>query len=129
MGRHSGNNGVVRVGSNAIGGLVGWDISETAGTIDTTAIGDLAKEKVADIPEWKGSIKMNADYDAGANQTLRAGDTIAFEGYSEGNTTGKTYYSGQAIVTSNGKDVPFGGVVTRQYDFEGTGVLTVAVVA
>ncbi|MFY0619023.1 hypothetical protein [Shimia sp.] len=128
MGRHSGNNGVVKLGPTAVVALTGWDLDETAGTIDVTAIGDTSRRIVPDISEWKGSIKMNADHGADG-QTLRAGDVVAFEGYTEGDASGKYFYSGSILITSNGVDAPFKGAVTRSYSFEGDGALSIAQVA
>ena len=128
MSRHSGNNGIARLGAAVVAHLTGWDIEETAGVIDITAIGDGSRRLVPDISEWKGSIKMNLDHGADG-QTLRAGDAVAFEGYSEGDDSGKTYYSGNIVITSMGVDSPFKGGVTRTYSFEGDGDLSVAVVA
>lgn len=128
MARHNGNNGTVTLGGSAVIALTGWDIDETAGTTDTTACGDTSKNHLSDLPEWKGSVKMNADHGA-TGQTLRAGDSVAFEGYSEGDAVGKTFYSGTITITSAGLDTALGSTVTRSYSFEGNGDLSIEVVS
>lgn len=126
MGRHTGKNGVVKLGGDTLVALTGFDIDETVGTQDVTACGDPAEVHATDIPGWSGSIKMNVEHGE-AGQTLRAGDAIQFEGYSEGAAAGKTYYSGPATIESMKFQSEVRGVVTREYSIKGNGPLTMAV--
>lgn len=128
MARHNGKNGIVTLDSGAVAALTGWDIEETVDTTDLTAAGDAWKDHDTGIPEWKGSIRMNADHGA-AGQGLRAGTVLDFEGYTEGDDVGKTYFSGSITITSVGLDSPFEGAVTRNYSFMGKGALSIATVA
>ena len=127
MARHSGKNGLVKLAAGAVVALTGWDIEESVSTIDLTAVGDSSKSHTTDIGGWSGSIKMNADH-AAAGQTLRAGDSVAFEGYTEGSAVGKTFFSGTITILTHGVDSPMDGAVTRSYSFEGNGDLTIAAV-
>jgi hypothetical protein len=77
---------------------------------------------------WSGSITLRLDHAAGANQTLRAGDIVAFEGYSEGAATGKTFYSGDVMISSHGVSSPHDGAAERTYSIRGKGSLTIATV-
>lgn len=125
--RHSGKNGTVKLASGAVTALTGWDIEETANKVALTAAGDAWASYDGTFNEWKGTIKVNLDHED-ANQGIRAGDTIAFEGYTEGDATGKTYYSGSIFIDSVSVDAPFDGAVTRSYGFTGAGALTRATV-
>jgi hypothetical protein len=128
MARHSGKNGVVKLGGDAVVALTGWDIEESVSTTETTACGDTSKQHDSLIPGWSGSIKMNADHGADGHN-LRAGASLAFEGYTEGDASGKTYYSGTITLTSSGVDSPYDGTVTTSYSFEGNGDLDIATVS
>jgi hypothetical protein len=74
-------------------------------------------------------LAVRLDHEAGANQTPRAGDELEIEMYSDGSTTGKTFYSGSVIVTDHGVDLTYDGEVARKYSFIGNGALDVAEVA
>lgn len=130
MARHSGKDGLVKLNGGSqvtVAGLTGWDISETIATTPSDAAGDDWTSPLGTQKSWSGSIKMRLDHGA-AGQTFRAGDTLAFEGYTEGDASGKTYYSGNILLTSHGLDSPFDGTVEREYSFEGVGALSSAAV-
>jgi len=127
MARHSGKNGKVKMGTDFVAALTGWDIDEQAETHDTTSMGDTSDNHVVGFSSWSGSIKMNADHGSDG-QDVRAGDELAFEGYSEGDGAGKTYYSGNISVTGLKLQTEVKGTVTREYSFQGNGDLTVATV-
>lgn len=128
MARHTGKNGKVKNGTSVIDGLVSFDITEKVGTQDLSAAGDPWRSHDTTIKEWSGSITLRLDHAAAANQILRAGDSIGFEGYTEGDAAGKTYLSGTATVTDHGVEVSFEGEVARKYSIMGNGALDVAVV-
>jgi predicted secreted protein len=74
---------------------------------------------------WSGSMTFRADHDAAANQTLRAGDVFTFQGYTEGDAVGKTYYEGLVRITDHGISSPHDNAVERTYSFTGKGALTI----
>jgi hypothetical protein len=126
MARHSGKNAIVKNGTAVIDGLVNFDIEETISDIDLTAAGDSWQSHDTGIPGWTMSFSLKLDHDAAANQTLRAGDTITFQGYTEGDATGKTYWSGTATVLSHKQGAAFEGEATREYSCKGKGALSSA---
>lgn len=127
MGRHTGKNGTVTLGDGAVVAVTGFDIEETVGTTDFTAAGDSWRTHGTTFKEWSGTVNMLADWGA-TGQDLRAGDEVAFEGYTEGNSSGRTYLSGTCTIASHGVDSPFDGNVTRTYSIEGQGELSVETV-
>lgn len=127
MARHSGKNGSVKLGAATVIALRSWDIEETVGEADLTAAGDEWETHQTLQKSWSGNISMVLDH-AAAGQTVRAGDSLAFEGYTETEAQGVTYYSGTISITSHGVDSPYDGTVTRTYAFKGNGALTSAVV-
>ena len=126
MARHSGKNGIVKFGGTAVGSLVSWDIEETSGEVDLTAAGDTWETHDTTYKSWSGSVTVRLDHEAAGNQTPRAGDTVAFNGYTEGDAVGKKYFSGNATVVSHTADSPHDGPVMRTYRLKGNGALTVA---
>ncbi|UWQ59965.1 hypothetical protein K3722_07495 [Leisingera caerulea] len=128
MARHTLKNAVAKLGSNVLDGLRQIDIEETVGDVDLTAAGDAWQDHDTGIPGWTASISFLLDHEAAANQSLRAGDVVAFEGYTEGDGSGKTYYSGTASVLSHKLGGSYDGEATREYSCKGKGALNTAVV-
>ena len=129
MGRHSGKNAVVENGTDVIAGLVGFDIDETAEDVDLSAAGDGWMDHDSTLKGWSGTLSFRLNHDAADNQSLRAGDTIAFEGYTEGKGSGKTFLSGSASVTGHKIGTSYNGETSREYSIKGKGALSVAVVS
>ena len=126
--RYSGKNVKVKVGAVFLDGVLSMDIDETVSESDTTAAGETWETHVTHQMAWTGSITLHDDRAAAANQTLRAGDSLAIEGYGEGDASGKTYVSGTATVTSNGLSVSHNGTAARKYALKGNGALSEATV-
>lgn len=128
MARHSGKNGLVKFGVNSVAALDSFDIEETIGEVDITAAGDDWRDHDTTYAEWSGTISLKLDH-AGTGQNTRAGDEVAFEGYTEGDASGKVYLSGTATVTGHSVSSPHDGVVTRTYTIKGKGELAIETVA
>lgn len=129
MGRHSGKNAVVKNGTDVIGGLVSFDIEETIGEVELGAATDDWSDHDTTLKGWTLSLQFRLDHDAAANQGLRAGDVIAFEGYTEGDASGKTYWSGNATVLSHKIATSYDGETVREFSLKGKGALASAAVA
>ena len=128
MARHILKNAVAKNGSDVIDGLRQIEFEETVGDTDLTAAGDSWQDHDTGIPGWTGSLSVVLDHEAAANQTLRAGDVITFEGYTEGDAAGKTYWTGTASILSHKHGGSYDGEGTREYSLKGKGALTSAVV-
>jgi hypothetical protein len=129
MAMHKGQNGKVSIGAAFVGHLTNWSINEKAALHDQTAAEDAWGVSEAGIKTWSGSITMRLDHETDGNQLLRAGATLALELYSEGNASGKTYYSGDAILEDHGIASPYDGNTERTFSFTGTGALAIEAVA
>lgn len=129
MARHSGKNAVVKNGTDVIDGLVSFDVEEGVGDVDLTAAGDGWEDHDTTQKNWSLSFQLRLDHEAAANQTLRAGDQIDFEGYTESDATGKTYLSGTATVLSHKLSTSHDGEASREYSCKGKAALNISVVS
>ena len=129
MARYSGKNLLVKHGSNTLDGVRSFDVETSVPEVDLTAGGDDWQDHDTGIPGWTATITMLRDDDAGANQTLSAGDVIEFEGYGEGDAEGKVYLEGTASILSSKVGVSYDGEATREYSLKGKGALSTATVA
>jgi hypothetical protein len=124
MANHSGSEGSVKIGSDTIGELRSYSISETAGTIEDTTLTDAAKTYKAGQTTWSGSSDAFWD-EADAGQTaITAGESVTLNFYPEGSTSGDTYASGTALITEISTSASIDGMVEVSFSFQGSGALT-----
>ena len=130
MATYIGDDGVVKVGANVMANVLGFEVSETAGTIETTAKGDAAVTRKVGRKDWSGSVDVIYDDADTAQQALSVGAEVALDLYPGGNASGKSYKQGTALVTSFQITSAEGeGNVTAKMDVVGNGALTDQTVA
>ena len=126
---HSGKDGFLRVGSNTVAEVRSWSLSEEADMYETTVLGNANKTFSAGTKSWSGSCEAYVDEgDTNGQLALAAGSTAAVGFYFEGVTSGDTYWSGNAIVTSTEKSGALDGLVELTVNFQGTGALSTATI-
>lgn len=131
MANHVGRDGIVKVGSNVVVAEVReWQIETTGETVDSTSM-NIAQSNggwrtnEATLKSWEGSLSCFWDEtDTTGQETLDAGATIALKVYPEADTTGDTFFTGNAIVTNVTRKATLEGMVEASFTFKGTGVLT-----
>lgn len=128
MANHSGSEGLVKIGSSTVGELRSYSISETAGTIEDTTLTDTAKTYKAGQTTWSGSCDAFWDESDAGQTAITAGASVTLNFYPEGDTTGDTYASGEAIVTEISTSSSIDGMVEVSFSFQGSGALTWATV-
>jgi hypothetical protein len=124
MATHHGNEGAVKVGtSTAVGEITDFTFTESADTAEDTSMGDVWKTFVPGHKEWSASITAHWD-EADAGQLLLVlGTEVALKLYPEGATTGDTFRSGNAIVTSIVNKTGMNDIVEVTFEVKGTGAL------
>lgn len=129
MATHAGSEGVVFSGSNQINEVRSYTISETGETLEDTSMGDAARTYIASLKTFTGSLDVYWDETDAGQGDITVGATIVFNLYPEGNATGDTYYTGNAIVTEKSVTASFDGLVEMSVSVQGTGALTEGTVA
>ena len=125
MATHAGSEGTVKVGSNAIAEIRSFSIEETADTIEDTTMGDGARTYKPSLTSFSGSVDVFWDEtDSTGQGALTIGAEVTLNLYPEGSTTGDTYLSGSAIVTSRSISSSFDGMVEMSISVQGNGALT-----
>lgn len=125
MATHTGSEGTVKVGNNAIAEIRSYSVSETADTIEDTTMGDAARTYKASLKSFSGSIDVFWDEtDTNGQVALTVGSEVTVNFYPEGATTGDTYLTGTAIVTGKTINGSFDGMVEASITIQGTGALT-----
>ena len=129
MATHTGSQGTVKVGSNAVAELKSWTLDQTQDTVETTKLGDVVKTYSVTQSSSSGSLSCHWDEtDTNGQVALTIGATATLNLYPEGATSGDTYYSGSAIITSVGVSQSHDGLVERSFGFQISGAVTIATV-
>lgn len=130
MATHTGSEGTVKVGSDAIAEIRSFSIEETADTLEDTTMGDTARTYKSSLTSFTGSVDVLWDEtDSTGQGALTIGAEVTLNMYPEGDTSGDTYLTGTAIVTSRSINSTFDGLVEMSISVQGTGALTTTTVA
>lgn len=129
MATFKGNSGVVKVGSNAVAELRSYSITETAETIDDTAMGDTYRSVVASLKSFNGSLDVYFDdTDSSGQGALTVGAAVTVDFLMEGTGSGAHKLSGSAIVTDRTITGSSDSMVEASLSIQGNGGLTEATV-
>jgi len=130
MANHTGSEGVIHSGTNAVAEVRSWTLTETGDTIEDSIMGDSYRTYKAGMKTWTGSVVTFWDEtDTNGQSTFTVGSSITIKFYAEGASTGDTYYYGSGLVTSVERSAAFDGMVEATYSFQGTGSLTTGTAA
>tara|TARA_B100000989_G_scaffold111781_1_gene81971 strand:- start:407 stop:799 length:393 start_codon:yes stop_codon:yes gene_type:complete len=130
MATHAGSEGKVFIGSDQVAEIKSWSLEITSDTVDASIIGTSWRKNQATIKSWSGSFEGFWDEtDTDGQGALSAGGTVTLNLYPEGDDSGDTYWTGDAIITSISYSAAFDGIVEASFSFTGTGALTESTVA
>lgn len=130
MATHTGSEGTVKVGSDAIAEIRSFSIEESADTLEDTSMGDTARTYKPSLTNYTGSIDVLWDEtDSTGQGALTIGAEVTLNLYPEGDTSGDTYYTGSAIVTGRTINSSFDGLVEMSISVQGNGALSETTVA
>jgi predicted secreted protein len=125
MATHTGSEGTVKSGANAIAEIRSYTISETGDTIEDSSMGDSSRTYKAGLKTFTASVECFWDEtDTTGQGSFDVGSTVTLNVYPEGATTGDIYYTGSAIVTGKTVNATFDGMVEASFTLQGTGALS-----
>lgn len=127
-----GKEGAVYIGSNAVAEVRDFSVETTAETVDATVMGSAGDWMVKKATQKSWTASVNCYYDSSDTNgqlAMDEGSEVAVKLYPEGNSTGKTYYYGQLIITSISRSGSFDGLIEASFSGDGTGALTEGTVA
>jgi hypothetical protein len=131
MATHTGSEGTVRVGLNAIAEIRSYSVEETADTAEDTSMGDSYRTFKTTLKAWTGSVDVFWDEtDTNGQLALVVGSQVTANFFPEGASSGvsEKYYTGSAIVTGKTVTGSFDGMVESTITLQGTGSLSAATV-
>ena len=128
MATFKGKDGVVKVGSNAIGEIRNFSVDESADTIEDTSMGDTARTYKDSLTQFTASIDALFDDGDTAQTALTIGSSATFSFLPEGDSSGKYSLSGSGIVTGITRSQSYDGLVEISFSLQGSGALTIGTV-
>ena len=132
MATHTGSEGTVRVGLNAIAEIRSYSVEETADTVEDSSMGDAYRSFKTTLKSWSGSVDVFWDEtDTNGQVAMTVGTEVTINFFPEGATAGASekYYSGTAIVTGRTVTGSFDGMVESTITLQGTGALSLLTLA
>lgn len=125
MATHTGSEGTVHFGANAIAEIRSFTIDQTGDTVEDTTMGDTDRTYIKTLKTFSGSVDVFWDEtDTNGQLSMEVHDTGTINVYPEGNSSGDNYYTGNIIVTGFNITSSFDGMVEASISFQGTGALT-----
>ena len=130
MATHTGSEGTVKVGANAIAEIRSFSIEESADTLEDTSMGDTARTYKSSLTNFTGTVDVFWDEtDTTGQGGLTIGSSVTLNLYPEGDASGDIYYTGTAIVTGRSINSSFDGLVEMSISVQGSGALSQATVS
>ena len=130
MATHTGSEGTVKVGANAIAEIRSYSVEQTSDTTEDTTMGDTWRTHKTTLRSWTASVDVFWDEtDTSGQVALTVGSEVTLNLYPEGATTSDAYLTGTGIVTSKSISASFDGMVESTIAVQGTGTLTTGTAA
>lgn len=125
MANHSGNSGDVTVGANIVAEVLDFSLTESAATIENSALGDAADTHIVGSTNWNGSINCYWDEtDSTGQEAMTIGASVALHLRPEGAGTTNIDFNGTATIETIERGLSRNGMVTAAFTFKGNGALT-----
>lgn len=125
MATHTGSEGTVKSGANAVAEIRSYTINETGDTIEDSSMGDASRTYKAGLKTWTATVECYWDEtDTNGQGSFDVGASVTLNVYPEGSTTGDVYYTGTALVTGKTITASFDGMVEASFTLQGTGALS-----
>lgn len=121
----TGNNGIVKVGTNTVAEVTAFTITENADRIEDTALGDSNRTYKAGLNEVSGTIECWYDSsDTNGQGAMTIGSSVSLVLWPEGSGTGNPDWTVTATILSIETSVQFNEIVTASFTWGASGALT-----
>ncbi len=128
----AGKDGVVKVGTNAVGKVVDFDFEQTIDVIESTVMGDTASSHVAGSGISKTMVNMTCRYDVTdttGQGALTIGASVTLSLYPAGTASTAKYWTGTATITKRGHTQKMDGeTVNIAFSAQVSGAFTLSTV-
>ncbi len=126
MAVYKGNLGTVKVGTNNIANITGFNLNESDALIETSTLNSVYATHTDGLKSFDGNVDCHADQlDTDGQLALIAGAEVTLNLYPYGSSSGARYATGNVIVNGITTANPDNSsLVSVAFTFQGTGPLT-----
>lgn len=124
MATHTGLEGVLKIGANAIAEVKSFIINQVGDTVEDTVKGDTWRTFKPTLNSWTGETTVQFDEaDTNGQEACTIGAEVTGNFYPGGETAGNKLLSGSAIITARDIESPEDGMVMMNLTLQGNGAL------
>jgi predicted secreted protein len=125
MSTYTGNEGIIKIGANAVAEVKTFTLNTHAETVEDTAKGDDWRSYKTTFKSWDGALECHwDDTDATGQLACAEGATVTVDLYFGGEGAPRRHFTGSAIITERTIESPEGDIVPHSITFQGSGALT-----
>lgn len=124
MATHLGKEGYLKVSTTTVAEVRDYTLSQSAGTVDDTVIGDEWTTNKVTQKSWTCSGSLFWDETDTGQLALTVGATVTLNLYPEGVASTATYFSGAANITQFDITARHDSMVEASFSAQGTGALS-----
>lgn len=125
MATYTGNDGVVKIGTNTVAEVVSFSITENADRVEDTALGDTNRTYKSGLQEVSGTIECHFDdTDTNGQEAMDVGSTVSLVLWPTGAGTGNPEWTVNATILSVATNVQFNEIVSRTFEWSAAGALS-----
>ncbi len=124
MATHSGDEGIVKVGSNVVAEVRSFSLTKTSDTREDTVMGDTHRTFLPGKKAWSAALEVFWDEtDTNGQVALVEGASVTIDLGPEGDASGDAHFVGTGIVTEVSINSDQEGMVEASISIQGSGAL------
>lgn len=125
MTTYTGNSGVVKIGTNTVGEVKGFSVTENADRVEDTALTDTNRTYKAGLTDVSGTIECHYDPgDTNGQVAMTAGAEVSLVLWPEGAGSGNSEWTVTATILSIETNVAFNEIISATFSWGAAGALS-----
>lgn len=125
MATYTGNDGVVKVGTNTVAEVTSFTVTENADRVEDTALGDTNRTYKSGLSDVSGTIECHYDdTDTNGQGAMTVGSTVSLVLWPLGAGTGNPEWTVSATILGINTTVQFNEIIGASFEWGAAGTLT-----
>jgi len=125
MATYTGNDGVVKIGTNTVAEVTSFTVTENADRVEDTALGDTNRTYKSGLSDVSGTIECHYDdTDTNGQGAMTIGSEVSLVLWPIGSGTGNPEWTVTATILGINTTVQFNEIVSASFEWGAAGTLT-----
>jgi len=125
MATYTGNDGVVKIGTNTVAEVTSFTVTENADRVEDTALGDTNRTYKSGLSDVSGTIECHYDdTDTSGQGAMTVGSTVSLVLWPLGAGTGNPEWTVSATILGINTTVQFNEIIGASFEWGAAGTLT-----